>query len=91
MALYVYECPKQGQFEKLQGMFSLHTCACPQCGEDTRRVFTMPNVRMAIPLIFLQERPHGQKPIEIGRIPDSYSSDDRNPDIPPDYPNLLEV
>lgn len=67
-------------------MFSEHKADCLICQEPAERRFSA-NFRIARPLVILQEQPHGQ-PVEVGRYADSADSADRNPDIPPDYPNL---
>lgn len=72
-------------------MFSIHKANCLVCQEPAERRFSPPNVRNVLPLIVLQEQPHGAKPIEVGRMADSSYSEQRNMDMPPDYPNLLEV
>lgn len=72
-------------------MFASRQASCPFCKKPARFKFSLCAVRIAIPVIFYQEQPYGQKPIEVGRIADSSYSDQRNLDIPPDYPNLLEV
>ena len=63
-----------------------------ECGKTLHRLYNKaPAMRMAEPLITLQTLPHGEGFKEVGRKPDSAYSDERNLDIPPDYPNLLEV
>ena len=72
-------------------MFSDKVADCPICGQPAEHRISLPVVRIAIPLITLQELPHNQGYKEIDRKPDSTDSADRNYDIPPDYPNLLEA
>ena len=91
MPLYEFSCFEHGRFDRFQPMFSEHTSMCPECGAEARRVFSMPNVRVAIPITVLQELPHNQGYEVMDRKEDSSDSADRNYDIPPDYPNLLEV
>ena len=64
---------------------------CPICGQPAERRISLPSVRIAVPLTLYQELPHGQGYAEINKKADSADSADRNYDIPPDYPNLLEV
>lgn len=88
MPLYEYECSEHGRFEVRQPMFSEHVSVCPECGAEARRIFSMPNVRIAIPITLVQELPHGQGYAVIDRKEDSSDSADRDPELPPDYPNL---
>lgn len=92
MPFYEYKCSKHGRFEVRQPMLSEKVADCPKCGKPAEHRISLPTVQMARePITVLQEQPHGQKPIMVDRIPDKPSSDEHNLDIPPDYPNLLEV
>lgn len=73
-------------------MFSDKVADCPICGKPAEHMISLPVIQMARePITVLQEQPHGQKPTVVDRIPDRSSSDEHNLDVPPDYPNLLEV
>lgn len=91
MPLYEFKCDCGYAGEKIVPIRDLHSTVCPDCGGILQRVFSPFAIKVAVPLIYYQEQPHGQKPVEIGRVADSSYSDERNLDIPPDYPNLLEV
>lgn len=91
MALYEYKCSEHGSFDRFQPMFSEHTSDCPECGAEARRIFSVPSVRVAIPITLVQELPHNQGYQVIDKKEDSWDSADRNYDIPPDYSNLVEV
>ena len=70
-------------------MFADKVADCPDCGQLAEFRISLPSVRIAVPLIMLQELPHGEGYKEINRKADSSDSADRNYDIPPDYPNLI--
>ena len=91
MPFYEYRCQEHGRFEVRQPMFSERVADCPVCGKPAEFRISMPRIRIAVPLTLYQELPHGKGYIEINKKADSSDSADRNLDIPPDYPNLLEV
>lgn len=72
-------------------MFSDKVADCPVCGKPAEFRISLPRIRIAVPLTIYQELPRGQGYVEIDKKADSSDSADRNYDIPPDYPNLLEV
>jgi len=89
MPFYEYRCQEHGRFEVRQPMFSDRVANCPKCGQPAEFRISLPRIRIAVPLILLQELPYGQGYAEINKKADSADSADRNYDIPPDYPNLI--
>jgi len=86
MPLYEFECPEHGRFVKQMPLVYDHTAVCPVCGVKAVRKFSAVNTRRVVPLYLLDAAGN-----VLNKRADSSSSDDRNPNIPPDYPNLLEV
>lgn len=64
---------------------------CLECGKLAEPRISACNFRFAQPLTVYQELPHGQGYEVVEKNPDYWDSAYRNYDIPPDYPNLLEV
>ncbi len=91
MPFYEFNCEKHGRFEVRQPMESEHVSVCPTCGLVAQRRYSLLVTRVREPIMILQARSHGQEPVIVGKIPNRSYSDERNMDIPPDYPNLLEV
>lgn len=92
MPIYEYKCKCGYSGELIVPVSERNNAACPECGVILTRQFkSFPNIRMAIPLTFYQERPYGQKPVKIGEIANSSRDWEPNYNIPPDYPNLTEV
>ena len=89
MPFYEYRCEQHGKFDKRQEMSDQHTAVCPECGGDTVMLFSPFKFRIAVPLTVYQAQPHGEEPTKVDWVADSSDSADRNPDIPPDYPNLI--
>ena len=65
MPMYEYDCPKHGRFSLIQG-YNDTDGSCPKCGAKSRRLVSVPSIRIAEPLLFFN---HEGK--EINRVPDS--------------------
>ena len=87
MPLYEYRCPDCGlEFESRVPMKDRDKVACTRCGTTATKRISLSSFRMVKPLYMLDSR--GEV---IAKEGNSSSSDERNLDIPPDYPNILEV
>ena len=51
MPIYEFECSEHGKFEVKQSMLDERRAVCPQCGLDSRRLFSVPAMRASKELI----------------------------------------
>ena len=87
MPVYEYRCPNCGNEEEhIASIDNRHKAACTRCGITATLRASLSSFKMAIPLYLIS----GKGEV-LNKRANSSSSDERNPDIPPDYPNLLEV
>ena len=63
MPLYEFVCPKDHVIEVVLGFDDEHPTHCDECGEELRRLYSAPAVRLRGPGFYLTDNRKPSKPI----------------------------